>query len=124
MTVDDFREIALSLPGAEESSHMGAADFRVGGRIFATLAMQDQGYGNLMLTVQLQQSLIAAAPDVFLPVHGGWGRMGATHIRLDIATETQLSEALHIAWNLRTEKNAKAKSPSKRITKRPPKKSK
>ena len=47
MTADDFRRIALSLEGAEEGSHMGASDFRVGGRIFATLASQDQGYGNL-----------------------------------------------------------------------------
>ena len=50
MNAEDFRQIALKLPGAEEGSHMGAADFRVGGRIFATLASQDQGYGNLMLT--------------------------------------------------------------------------
>ncbi|MBV8820720.1 MAG: MmcQ/YjbR family DNA-binding protein, partial [Acidobacteriaceae bacterium] len=54
MTVDDFRRIALSLPGAEESSHMGAADFRVGGRIFATLAAERQGYGNVMFDPELQ----------------------------------------------------------------------
>lgn len=110
MNVDDFRQMALSLDGAEESSHMGAPDFRVGGRIFATLAMQDQGYGNLMLTPELQQALIAEAPDVFLPVHGGWGRMGITHIRLAQATPQQLIRGLHLAWKLRVEKNNRSRS--------------
>ena len=82
MTVSDFRRIALSLEGAEEGSHMGAADFRVGGRIFATLASQSEGYGNLMLTPEQQADFVAEMPDVFLPVKGGWGRMGATHIVL------------------------------------------
>ena len=113
MKIQDFRDIALSFNGAEESSHMGRADFRVGGRIFATLASQELGYGNLMLTPELQNTLVTAAPDVFLPVHGGWGRMGATHIRLSIATEHQLIEALQLAWKLRVEKNEKSKSRTK-----------
>jgi len=107
MTVADFRRIALSLEGAEESSHMGAADFRVGGRIFATLASQDQGYGNLMLTLQQQADFVRELPEIFLPVRGGWGRMGATHIRLAKATEDVLTGALRAAWKLRLEKNAK-----------------
>ena len=107
MTVADFRGIALSLEGAEESSHMGAADFRVGGRIFATLASQDQGYGNLMLTLQQQADFVRELPEIFLPVRGGWGRMGATHIRLAKATEDVLTGALRAAWKLRLEKNAK-----------------
>jgi len=61
---------------------MNSPDFRVGGRIFATLASQDLGYGNLMLTPEQQAALITELPEVFLPVAGGWGRMGATHIRL------------------------------------------
>lgn len=105
MTPDDFRKIALSLEGAEESSHMGAADFRVGGRIFATLASQDQGYGNLMLTPEIQAEFLADRPDVFLPIHGGWGRMGMTHIRLAEADEETLGGALRTAWRLRLEKN-------------------
>ncbi len=117
MDIQDFRDVALSFQGAEESSHMGQPDFRVGGRIFATLASQDQGYGNLMLTPELQNSLVSAAPDVFLPVHGGWGRMGATHVRLSVATEHQLTEALHMAWKLRVEKNEKSKSRTKRTKK-------
>src|ERR1700685_450613 len=81
MTVADFRRLALSLPGAEEGSHMGAVDFRVGGRIFATLASAKQGYGNLMLTPEIQAEFVEEMPQVFLPVAGGWGRNGATHIR-------------------------------------------
>jgi len=111
MTPSDFRRIALSLEGAEEGSHMGATDFRVGGRIFATLASVDQGYGNLMITPELQAAFIADRPDLFLPIHGGWGRMGMTHIRLAEADEDTLYGALHTAWKLRLEKNAK---PSKK----------
>jgi hypothetical protein len=118
MTVSDFRRIALSLEGAEESSHMGAPDFRVGGRIFATLASQKQGYGNLMLTPEQQADFVRELPDVFLPVHGGWGRNGATHIRLAKANEDVLTGALRAAWQLRVEKNAKTGK-----TKRPPRRS-
>ena len=107
MTVSDFRRIALSLEGAEEGSHMGATDFRVGGRIFATLASVDQGYGNLMITPELQAAFIADRPDLFLPIHGGWGRMGMTHIRLAEADEATLTGALHTCWKLRVEKNRK-----------------
>jgi len=110
MTPSDFRRIALSLEGAEEGSHMGAVDFRVGGRIFATLAMVDQGYGNLMITPELQAEFIAERPDLFLPVHGGWGRNGATHIRLAPADEDTLRGALLTAWKLRVEKNGRAKA--------------
>jgi hypothetical protein len=109
VTAEDFRRIALSFEGAEEGSHMGAVDFRVGGRIFATLASESQGYGNLMLTPELQASLLEEWPEVFLPIAGGWGRMGMTHIRLSAATEDVLAGALQVAWRLRIEKNAKAK---------------
>jgi hypothetical protein len=105
MDAEDFRRIALKLPGAEEKSHMGSPDFRVGDRIFATLASQGQGYGNLMLTPEQQTAFIEEAPDIFLPIAGGWGRMGATHIKLAAATEEVLAGALHTAWKLRKEKN-------------------
>jgi hypothetical protein len=110
----DFRRLALSLEGAEESSHMGAPDFRVGGRIFATLAAQAKGYGNLMLTPEQQTAFVAEEPETFLPVPGGWGRNGATHIRLDKASEEQLAGALRTAWKLRLEMNEKTgrKKPS------------
>ena len=108
MNVADFRRIALSLPGAEESSHMGQPDFRVDGRIFATLASAKQGYGNLMLTLEQQAAFVEEMPQLFLPISGGWGRMGMTHIRLAEASEDVLCGALHTAWKLRIEKNAKS----------------
>src|SRR5580692_10748975 len=107
MTANDFRRIALSLEGAEEGSHMGAADFRVGGRIFATLASQQQGYGNLMLTPERQAEFVAEQPDIFVPIAGGWGKSGATHIRLSAANEDVLAGSLRTAWKLRIEKSAK-----------------
>jgi hypothetical protein len=113
VNVADFRRLALALEGAEEGSHMGSPDFRVGGRIFATLASQKQGYGNLMLTPEQQAAFVAEEPDVFLPVHGGWGRMGATHIRLAAATEDMLAGALHTAWKLRREKSSKSRKKTK-----------
>src|SRR5215472_2206049 len=110
MDAEDFRRIALSLPGAEEGSHMGAPDFRVGGRIFATLASQSKGYGNLMLTPEQQSAFVEELPEVFVPIAGGWGRMGATHIRLDLANEDLLAGSLRTAWKLRLEKNVKSRS--------------
>ena len=109
MNTADFRRLALALEGAEEGSHMGAPDFRVGGRIFATLASQHQGYGNLMLSVEQQAAFVADRPELFLPVAGGWGRNGATHIRLAAATEDVLAGALAAAWRLRRAKNGKTK---------------
>ena len=108
ITVHDFRRIALSMEGAEESSHMGAADFRVGGRIFATLAAQHLGYGNLMLTPEVQAQFVAEAPEVFVAIAGGWGRNGATHVVLAEADREQLARALRAAWKLRLQKNEKA----------------
>ncbi len=105
MNAADFRRIALSFEGAEEGSHFGAADFRVGGRIFATLASESQGYGNLMLTPEHQAAFVEGQPEIFLPIPGGWGKSGATHIRLAAATEDVLKGALQTAWKLRMEKN-------------------
>ena len=113
MTATDFRRIALSFEGAQESSHMGSPDFRVGGHIFATLASQKQGYGNLMLTPELQEAFIADQPEIFLPIAGGWGRMGMTHIRLKPASEDVLTGALRAAHNLRLKKNQSARKPKK-----------
>jgi hypothetical protein len=114
-TVADFRRIALSLPGAEESSHMGSPDFRVDGRIFATLASQKQGYGNLKLTPEQQQEFVREAPDIFVPIHGGWGRMGMTHIALAKADKQILEGALRAAWQLRVQQNSK---PAKKQTRK------
>jgi hypothetical protein len=108
MNAKDFRRIALSLAGAEEGSHMGQPDFRVGGRIFATLASEAQGYGNLKLTLEQQAAFVEELPEVFLPAAGGWGRLGITHVRLAAASEDVMEGALRTAWKLRIEKNAKA----------------
>ncbi|MGA2851422.1 MAG: MmcQ/YjbR family DNA-binding protein [Terracidiphilus sp.] len=125
MTEADFRRIALSFEGAEQGSHFGATDFRVGGRIFATLASISEGYGNLMLTPEHQAAFVDEQPKIFLPIAGGWGRMGATHFRLAAADEDTLTGALHTAWKLRVEKNSKSgkkksqsgeRQPAKRIS--------
>ena len=109
MTPADFRRLALSLEGAEEGSHMGAVDFRVGGHIFATLAHEAQGYGNLMLTPEHQAAFVEEVPEVFVPIAGGWGRMGATHIVLAKASEDVLKGALQTAWRTRVEKNTRTR---------------
>ena len=82
MTARDFRRIALSLPEAVEGSHFGSADFRVGGRIFATLSLQSEGYGVLLLTPEQQAGMVEDEPEIFSPVPKGWGRMGAKRVRL------------------------------------------
>ena len=113
-SADDFRRLALGLDGAEERSHMGAPDFRVGGRIFATLAHEARGYGNLVLTPEVQGMFVAEAPEVFVPIAGGWGRMGMTHVRLEAADQETVAGALRTAWKLRVEKNAKTKGRRRR----------
>jgi hypothetical protein len=107
MTPADFRRIALSLEGVEEIEHAGLPAFRVGGRRFASLASQAEGYGNLQLTLAQQAAFVSEAPEIFLPIPGGWGRMGHTHIRLAAANEDILAGALETAWRQRMETNAK-----------------
>ncbi len=92
---------------------MGSADFRVDGRIFATLAAENKGYGNLMLTPEQQAAFVEERPDLFVPIAGGWGHMGSTHIVLAKADEDSLTGALTTAWKLRREKNRKTKKRSK-----------
>ncbi len=93
----------------------------MGGKIFATLASEKQGFGNLMLSPEQQAGFVAELPDIFLPIAGGWGRMGATHIRLAQATEDVLTGALRLAWKSRVEKNAGAKKNAAGKKKRTPK---
>jgi hypothetical protein len=113
MTPSDFRRVALSLEGVEEYSHAGLPGFRVGGRKLASLASQAEGYGNLQLTLEQLAAFVEEAPDIFLPIPGGWGKMGHTHIRLAAANEDMLTGALRTAWKLRAQKNVK-KKPQKR----------
>jgi hypothetical protein len=98
VTADDFRQIALSLPEASESAHMDHPDFRVRGKIFATLGYPDQGWGLVKLTPEQQTSLVRAEPAVFVPAKGAWGRRGSTSVRLDTVDRVTLSSALVAAW--------------------------
>lgn len=109
MTPADFHRIAASFPNVEVGEHAGQPDFHLNGPRFATLANAAQGYGNLTLTPELQAAFIADAPNVFLPIPGGFGRMGHTHIVLAAADEATLTGALRAAYNLRLEKNKKPK---------------
>ncbi len=110
MAPKDFQRIALSLEGAEQILHAGLPAFCVGGRRFASLASQADGYGNLTLTLEQQAAFVEEAPEIFLPIPGGWGRMGHTHIRLAAASEDVLTGALQTAWRLRVDNNAKTKT--------------
>ena len=104
MTADGFKRAALSLPATEEGSHFGCVDFRVGGKIFATLAHVKDGYGNLMLTPEQQAGICADAPEVFLPIPNGWGKHGATHVRFSKVKKDLLLGVLKMAWRNRAPK--------------------
>ncbi len=104
MTASDFRRIALSLPQASEAAHMGHPDFRVAGRIFATLGYPRSGWGMVKLTPEQQALFVRAQPTMFAPVEGGWGRGGATNVRLRAARKGAVREALITAWRNRAPK--------------------
>jgi hypothetical protein len=97
MTADDFRKLALSLPEAAEQEHHGHPDFRVGGKIFATLG-PDQTWGMVKLTPEQQAVLVKAEPKAFQPIKGGWGLRGATQVIFKSASKTSARNALGLAW--------------------------
>lgn len=111
-----FRAMALSLPGAMESAHMGHPDFRVRDRIFATLSGVSRGCGVLKLTPEQQAEFVAELPEVFEPVRGGWGRMGMTYIVLNDADDETMLGALTTAYRNVEQKQAKSRRrpPAKR----------
>ena len=98
MTASDFRRIALSLPDAAESSHMQHPDFRVGGKIFATLGYPRAGWAMVKLTPVQQAEIVHGAPSAFVPVKGGWGQRGATNVILKAAKKASVRTALVAAW--------------------------
>lgn len=98
LTPDDFRRIALGMTGAMESSHMDHPDFRVNGKIFATLSYPTEAWGTVMLTPEQQREFVVADPEIFTPVSGGWGLKGATSVRLASATEDAVHQAVTAAW--------------------------
>ncbi len=97
MTADEFRSLALSLPESVERAHMGHPDFRVRGKIFATIWPDDE-WGMVKLTPQEQAAFVQAKPEVFEPVNGAWGARGCTKVRLLPATEGAVRRALVAAW--------------------------
>ena len=107
MTADEFRKIALGLPDTEERAHMNHPDFRVGGKIFASLGHPDGEWGMVALTPEEQHNYVTTSPDVFSPASGAWGRQGSTMVRLKTAKKTLVKKALESAW---TNKKAKKKA--------------
>jgi hypothetical protein len=101
-TPEHFRRIALSFEGAEESSHMKHPDFRVNGKVFATLAYPDESFGMVGLFPEQQQDFIQLAPDAFQPASGAWGRGGSTLVKLDAVSDDLLETALAAAWSRRS----------------------
>ena len=98
MTPNAFRKIALSLPEAEERAHMDHPDFRVAGKIFATLGYPDKTRGMVKLSPEDQHNFSQDYPEAFIPVKGSWGRRGATSVDLKTAKKDVLSNAIHAAW--------------------------
>lgn len=98
MTADGFRRLALDQPEARELGHMGHPDFRVRGKIFATLGYPDPGFGMVKLTPEQQEAFASAEPAVFAAIKGAWGRQGATSVRLAAAKTKSLRVALATAW--------------------------
>jgi hypothetical protein len=104
MTADGFRRLALSFPETSESAHMGHPDFRVAGKIFATLSHPDDAWAMVKLTPEQQDELVRTEPAAFSPVKGGWGRQGATQVRLKAARKPIVAVALSAAWRNRAPK--------------------
>jgi hypothetical protein len=98
MTADGFRRLALALAEASESAHMNHPDFRVGGRIFATLGYPDAGSGVVKLTPEQQAVFVRVAPEAFAPACGAWGRGGSTTVKLRHVAAPVLRDALAAAW--------------------------
>ena len=98
VTADEFRGMALGLPETSEGTHMDHPDFRVRGKIFATLTFPDEEWGMVKLTPDQQASLLRAEPEVYKPASGAWGRQGCTHLRLRAASRSSVRQALIAAW--------------------------
>ena len=108
MTPADFRKIALSMPEASESEHMAHPDFRVGGKIFATLGYPDQDHGMVILPQEEQARVLRSHPRIFSPAKGAWGRQGSTCVRLKLIDRATLQRVIEIAWRKRAPKRLRA----------------
>jgi len=121
LTPDDFRRLALALPGAVEGAHMGHPDFRVGGKVFASLIHRGDWMGMVRLAPPDQHALLRVEPDVYVPANGSWGRQGCTMVRLSLASSASVRAALSSAWShvgaktaVSNSSRARAKSPKPR----------
>lgn len=114
MTAAEFRAIALSFPESEERSHMDHPDFRVRGKIFATLAYPNKDFGMVKLPPRAQEEFVFSAPKAFVPAKGAWGRQGATSVLLKAATKARLRKAMSEAWNFAAPKELAPAAQSKR----------
>jgi hypothetical protein len=104
MTAAEFRRIALSMPQASESAHMDHPDFRVDGKIFATLGYPDKDHGMVILPPEEQKRLVRAHSMAFAPAKGAWGLRGSTCVRLEAVNVPALQRAMEIAWRKRAPK--------------------
>jgi hypothetical protein len=111
MTAAEFRRIALSLPEAVENVHQDHPDFRVGGKIFATLGYPDKRWGMVKLFPDQQQEFMKSKPKIFVPANGAWGRQGATLVHLKGAAKAELRKAMVAAWFRTVPKKLAAKHP-------------
>lgn len=98
VTPAQFRRIALAFPETVESAHMGHPDFRVGGKVFATLGYPDRKWGTVKLTPDQQEVFVADEPSSFVPAKGAWGRQGSTTVLLKAAKQNTLRRAILAAW--------------------------
>ena len=105
MNAAEFRRIALSMPEAEESAHMSHPDFRVGGKIFATLGYPDKDHGMVILPPEEQERLVRTYPKIFAPAKGAWGKRGSTAVSLNAVDKMTLKRAIEIAWRKRAPKD-------------------
>ena len=103
-TPDDFRRFALALAGAEERPHMAHPDFRVGGKIFATLGVPNEAWGMVALLPEQQELAIEAEPEAFKLASGAWGRGGSTLVDLARVSDEWLERTLRWAWEKRAKK--------------------
>jgi hypothetical protein len=109
MTATDFRKIVLSLPETEEREHMNHPDFRIAGKIFATLGYPDKSRAMVKLSPEDQHNFSKDFPGVFIPVKGVWGRRGATSVILKAARKDTMQKAIQAAWRNTAPKRLLAK---------------
>ena len=124
MTADEFRTMALGLPEVVEAAHMEHPDFRVGGRVFASLGYPDENWGMVILPVEEQARVCNEEPEVFVPAKGAWGRAGSTQVNLKQAKKGGVKSALKAAYEERVAKNGRksyTEAPEKRPQRAPTK---